>query len=107
MAKQNMLPRRISKILTSMEKQNTKHSMCNDCCGAKATRKPWRSKGDKTRQSHIKKVNQKRRTTRRSHFIIQCMANEEKKKTIHRRNLKMQSLIVLFLLKMNNMCLVR
>ncbi len=38
MAKQNMLPRRITKILVDMGKQHSKPPMCNDCCGAKATR---------------------------------------------------------------------
>jgi hypothetical protein len=55
MAKQNMLPRGITKILTSMDKQQIKPPMCNDCCGAKATRKSWRNKGDKAHQSVIKK----------------------------------------------------
>jgi hypothetical protein len=39
MAKQNMLPRRITKILVDMSKQHSKPPMCNDCCGAKATRR--------------------------------------------------------------------
>jgi hypothetical protein len=30
--------------------------MCNDCCGAKATRRPWRNKGSKHKQSHIKRA---------------------------------------------------
>jgi hypothetical protein len=55
MAKQNMLPRRITKILTSMNKQQTKPPMCNDCCGAKATRRPWRGRGAKYNQRHLKK----------------------------------------------------
>jgi hypothetical protein len=38
-----------------MNEYNTKLPMSNDCCGAKATRKPWRSKGSKDR-SHIKKA---------------------------------------------------
>jgi len=29
--------------------------MCNDCCGAKATRRPWRGKESKHKQSHIKR----------------------------------------------------
>jgi len=37
-------------------KQHTKPPMCNDCCGAKATRKPWRGKGERYRQSHLKKT---------------------------------------------------
>ena len=56
MAKQNMLPRRITKILSDMEKLHIKPPMCNDCCGAKATRRPWRSKGSKHKQSHIKRT---------------------------------------------------
>ena len=47
MAKQNMLPRRITKILVDMGKQHSKPPMCNDCCGAKATRRPWRGKSNK------------------------------------------------------------
>jgi len=56
MAKQKMLPRRITNILTTMDKHHAKPPMCNDCCAAKATRKPWRSKGKGHIQSHIKKV---------------------------------------------------
>jgi hypothetical protein len=55
MEKQGMLPRRITKILTTMSKQHTKPPMCNDCCGAKATRKPWRGKGKRYKQRHLKK----------------------------------------------------
>jgi hypothetical protein len=40
MAKQRMLPRGITRILTTMSKQCTKPPMCNDCCRAKATRNP-------------------------------------------------------------------
>ncbi len=40
MARQNMLPRRITKILNHMDKLHTKPPICNDGCGAKATRKP-------------------------------------------------------------------
>jgi hypothetical protein len=59
MAKQNMLPRRITKILTNMEKQHIKPPMSNDYCGAKAaTRKPWRSKSAKYNQRHLKKATQ-------------------------------------------------
>jgi hypothetical protein len=32
MAKQRMLPRGITRILTTMSKQCTKPPMCNDCC---------------------------------------------------------------------------
>jgi SET domain-containing protein len=39
-----------------MDLQQTKPPMCNDCCGAKATRKPWRGKSSKSNQSHIKKT---------------------------------------------------
>jgi len=30
--------------------------MCNDCCGAKATRRPWRNKSAKYNQTHLKKA---------------------------------------------------
>jgi hypothetical protein len=30
--------------------------MCNDCCGARATRKPWRGKGKRHIQKHLKKT---------------------------------------------------
>jgi hypothetical protein len=43
MAKLRMLPRGITRILKTMNKQRTKPPMCNDCCGAKATRKPCRA----------------------------------------------------------------
>jgi hypothetical protein len=56
MAKQNMLPRRITKILNDMDKLHTKPPMCNDCCGARATRKPWRSKSAKQDRRHLKKA---------------------------------------------------
>jgi len=56
MAKQRMLPRGITRILTTMSKQRTKPPMCNDCCGAKATRKPWRGKGKRYIQRHLKKT---------------------------------------------------
>jgi hypothetical protein len=55
MAKQKMLPRRISKILADMGKLHIKAPMCNDCCGAKATRRPWRNKESKHKQSHIRR----------------------------------------------------
>jgi hypothetical protein len=42
MGEKGMLPRRITKILATMDMQQTKAPMCNDCCGAKETRKPWR-----------------------------------------------------------------
>jgi hypothetical protein len=56
MAKQNMLPRRITKILGDMGKQHSKPPMCNDCCGTKATRRPWKGKSAKYNQRHIKKA---------------------------------------------------
>jgi hypothetical protein len=56
MAKQKMLPRRITNILTTMKKHHAKPPMCNDCCAAKATRKPRRGKGKGHIQSHIKKA---------------------------------------------------
>jgi hypothetical protein len=40
----------------SLRDQHTKPPMCNDCCGAKATRKPWRSKSAKYNQRHLKKA---------------------------------------------------
>jgi hypothetical protein len=58
MAKQKMLPRRITKILTDMGKLQIKAPMCNDCCGAKATRRPWRYKVSIYNQSHIKRPTQ-------------------------------------------------
>jgi hypothetical protein len=39
-----------------MNKQQTKPPMCNDCCGAKATRRPWRGRGAKYNQRHLKKA---------------------------------------------------
>jgi len=56
MAKQNMLPKRITKILNDMDKLHTKLPMCNDCCGARATRRFWRSKGVKHNQRPLKKA---------------------------------------------------
>jgi hypothetical protein len=52
MAKQNMLPRRITKILANMV---YKPPMCNDCCRAKATRRPWKGKSAKYNQRHLKR----------------------------------------------------
>jgi hypothetical protein len=56
MAKQRMLPRGKTRILTKMGKQRTKPPMCNDCCGARATRKPCRGKGKRYIQRHLKKT---------------------------------------------------
>jgi hypothetical protein len=56
MAKQGILPRGITKIPTIMNKQHTKPPMCNNFCGAKATRKPWRGKGKRYKQIHLKKT---------------------------------------------------
>ena len=42
MAKLKTLPKEITRILKTMVKQRVKPPMCNDCCGARATRKPWR-----------------------------------------------------------------
>jgi hypothetical protein len=56
MAMQRMLPRGITRILTTMSKQRTKPPMCNDCCGARATRKLWRGKGKRYIQRHLKKT---------------------------------------------------
>ena len=49
-----MLPRRITRIVRRLDKQDTKPPMCNDCCGAKATRRPWRTGADKRNTNHIK-----------------------------------------------------
>ena len=49
-----MLPRRIKKILKRLDKHDTRPPMCNDCCGAKATRRPWRTSAGKENASHIK-----------------------------------------------------
>jgi transposase InsO family protein len=51
-----MLPRRITKLLNDMDKLHIRPPMCNDCCGARATRRPWRSKSAKQNQRHLKKV---------------------------------------------------
>jgi hypothetical protein len=53
MAKQHMLSRQITRILKAMEDKHVKPPISNDCCGAKATRRPWRGKSPKL--SHIKK----------------------------------------------------
>ena len=53
MAKLRILPREKTRILTTMNKQQVKPPMCNDCCGAKATRKPWRGKGKRRIQKHL------------------------------------------------------
>jgi response regulator RpfG family c-di-GMP phosphodiesterase len=55
MAKLKMLSKEITRILKTMDKQRVKPPMCNDCCGARATRKPWRGKGKKHIQKHLKK----------------------------------------------------
>jgi hypothetical protein len=60
MAKQRMLPKGISRILTSMSKQRTKPQMCNDCCGAKATRKPWRGKGKRYIHTRIHRTDDRK-----------------------------------------------
>ena len=54
MAEQHMLPRRITKILKRLDKQDTRPPMCNDFCGTKATRRPWRTSAGKGNASHIK-----------------------------------------------------
>ncbi len=54
MANQHMLPRQITRILKAMKDKHTRPPMCNDCCGAKATRRPWR--GNSPKASHIKKA---------------------------------------------------
>jgi transposase InsO family protein len=48
-----MLPRRKTKNLRRMDKQDTRPPMCNDCCGSKATRRPWRTSAGKGNASHI------------------------------------------------------
>ena len=55
MTKLKMLPKEITRILKKMDKQRVKPPMCNDCCGARATRKPWRGKGKGNIQKHLKK----------------------------------------------------
>ncbi len=58
LAKLKMLPKEITRILKTMVKQRVKPPMCNDCCGARATRKPWRGKGKGKGniQRHLKKA---------------------------------------------------
>jgi hypothetical protein len=51
LAHKGMLPRTITKILRSMEKQGRKGPMCNDCYSASATRTPWRTYPDKHKKS--------------------------------------------------------
>jgi hypothetical protein len=51
-----MLPRGITRILMTMSKQHTKPPVCNNCWGARATRKPWRGKGKRYIQRHLKKT---------------------------------------------------
>ena len=51
LAHKGMLPRTITKILRSMDKQGRKGPMCNDCYSASATRTPWRTKPDKHKRS--------------------------------------------------------
>jgi len=55
MAKLKMLPKDTTRILKTMDKHRVKPPMCNDCCGARATRKPWRGKGKWHVQKHLKK----------------------------------------------------
>jgi hypothetical protein len=45
----------------TQEYMQVKPPMCNDCCGARATRKPWRGKGKKHIQKHLKKPSHPRR----------------------------------------------
>jgi hypothetical protein len=56
MAHQNMLSRKITKILKDMDREDIKQPMCKDFYGAKATRKSWRVKGNKFNRSHVKKA---------------------------------------------------
>jgi hypothetical protein len=56
MAKLKMLPKEITRILKTMNKQRVKPPMCNNCCGTRAKRKPWRGKGKRHIQRHLKKT---------------------------------------------------
>ena len=56
MALPDMLPRRITKIFKDMDREKINPPMCNDCYGAKATRKPWRVKGNKLNRNHVRKA---------------------------------------------------
>jgi hypothetical protein len=51
LAHKGMLPRNITKILKTMDKQGRKGPMCNDCYRASATRTPWRTKQDKQKKN--------------------------------------------------------
>jgi hypothetical protein len=51
MAKQNMLPRRITKILSDMEKLHIKPPMCNDCVGQKQPEDPGEAKAPSTNKA--------------------------------------------------------
>jgi hypothetical protein len=39
-----------------MDREKINPPMCNDCYGAKATRKPWRVKGNKLNRNHVRKA---------------------------------------------------
>jgi len=51
LAHKGMLPRNITKILKTMDKQGRKGPMCNNCYSASATRTPWRTKQDKQKKN--------------------------------------------------------
>ena len=70
MAKLRMLPREITRILRTMNKQQVKPPMCNDCCGAKATQKLWRGKGKRYIQRHLKKHHIQEKSVSRPTGII-------------------------------------
>jgi hypothetical protein len=87
MAKQKMLPRRITNILTTMNKHHTKPPMCNDCCAAKATRKPWRGKQRTHSKPHKESIQSRRRSisgpTRVIHTRIHRTDNRKTDQTMH------------------------
>jgi transposase InsO family protein len=50
MAHKGMLPKHITKIIKTLDKQGRKGPMCNDCYSASATRTPWRTKPDNSKR---------------------------------------------------------
>ena len=55
MAYKGMLPKPITKILRTLDKQGRKGPMCNDCYSASATRTPWRTKPDNSKRQEVDK----------------------------------------------------
>ena len=51
LAHKGMLPRNITKIHKTMDKQGRRGPMCNDCYSASATRTPWRTEPDKQKKN--------------------------------------------------------